>query len=408
VSARKLEAWQQAGLIDRATAERISAYEDQHARPLALWAIIGIGALAIGLGLISVVAANWDDIPGMLRLSIHFALILAVAAGLFWKRKADSENDAPNSTQNSAAEGIFGDAIVFVFAALGLTFFGHLGQYYQTSSPLWQPLLLWLLLFTPLLWLQGRGWLTAALWIGGMILTSIYYAQYYGEMHESLPNFMVAVLMSLPALIAAFSTWVSQHSSRANFWLRMEQLGLAALLFGFLGFQLFCEISGRHLPPGSSTLEIAGTKALFMAGCAAIVFLTRRTMSGQAIAIVLIAMALADILAAINAGQSAFVAGVIFMLFWVVVAFAAIRAGWRKAFQAAVAIIAIRLIVLSFQYADDLLGSGIGLIMAGLLTLGIAWGAVRFSKEFAPKITPINTGTNTGTNTAPLADGDAA
>jgi uncharacterized membrane protein len=383
VSARKLEAWQQAGLIDRATAERISAYEDQHARPLALWAIIGIGALAIGLGLISVVAANWDDIPGMLRLSIHFALILAVAAGLFWKRKADSENDAPNSTQNSAAEGIFGDAIVFVFAALGLTFFGHLGQYYQTSSPLWQPLLLWLLLFTPLLWLQGRGWLTAALWIGGMILTSIYYAQYYGEMHESLPNFMVAVLMSLPALIAAFSTWVSQHSSRANFWLRMEQLG-------------------------SSTLEIAGTKALFMAGCAAIVFLTRRTMSGQAIAIVLIAMALADILAAINAGQSAFVAGVIFMLFWVVVAFAAIRAGWRKAFQAAVAIIAIRLIVLSFQYADDLLGSGIGLIMAGLLTLGIAWGAVRFSKEFAPKITPINTGTNTGTNTAPLADGDAA
>ena len=39
------------------------------------------------------------------------------------------------------------EALVFVAAALGLTFFGHLGQVYQTSSPLWQPLGAWLVLF---------------------------------------------------------------------------------------------------------------------------------------------------------------------------------------------------------------------------------------------------------------------
>jgi uncharacterized membrane protein len=382
VSARKLEAWQKAGLIDRATVDRISAYEDQHARPLALWAIIGIGALAIGLGLISVVAANWDDIPGMLRLSIHFALILAVAAGLLWKRKADSAN----ADTHSAPEGFFDDAILFVFAALGLTFFGHLGQYYQTSSPMWQPLLLWLLLFTPLLLLFGRGWLTALLWMGGMIATSLYFAQYYGEMHVDLPSYITATLMSLPALVVAFAVWVSGQSTRVNFWTRMEQTGLIALLIGFLGFQLYCEVSGRPI-------EIAGIKAFVVTACAAVVFLTRRTPAGQGIAIILTAMAGADLLAAGNAGQSAFMAAIIFMLFWVAVAFAALRAGWRKAFQGAIAIIAIRLIVLSFQYADDLLGSGIGLIMAGLLTLGIAWAAVRFSKEFAPKSAPNNTDT---------------
>ena len=57
-------------------------------------------------------------------------------------------------------------------------------------------------------------------------------------------------------------------------------------------------------------------------------------------------------------------------------------------FQFAVAVIALRLIILSFELADDLLGSGLGLILAGLLTLAIAFAAVKVSKRFAPKDEP--------------------
>ncbi|MEL6738860.1 MAG: DUF2157 domain-containing protein, partial [Pseudomonadota bacterium] len=58
--------------------------------------------------------------------------------------------------------------------------------------------------------------------------------------------------------------------------------------------------------------------------------------------------------------------------------------GWRGVFQLAVAAIALRLIILSFELASDLLLSGFGLILSGLLILGIAWGAYRVSREFAP------------------------
>jgi hypothetical protein len=54
-------------------------------------------------------------------------------------------------------------------------------------------------------------------------------------------------------------------------------------------------------------------------------------------------------------------------------------------FQFAVAVIALRLIILSFELADDLLGSGLGLIFAGAVTLAIAFAAVKVSKNFAPK-----------------------
>ena len=129
MSERKLKAWQEAGLIDAPTADRIRIWEAQHERPLALWSIVGIAALAIALGLISVVAANWDAIPGTTRLAIHLALLAGMAALLWWKRDAHP---------------MVGETGIFLFAALGLTFFGHTGQVYQTSAPLWQPLAAWL------------------------------------------------------------------------------------------------------------------------------------------------------------------------------------------------------------------------------------------------------------------------
>lgn len=49
---RNLKAWQAAGLIERATAARIRAYEAEHARPYALWAMVGLASLSIGLGVI--------------------------------------------------------------------------------------------------------------------------------------------------------------------------------------------------------------------------------------------------------------------------------------------------------------------------------------------------------------------
>ena len=81
MSDRKLDIWLEAGLIDPDTALRIRAYGADRSRPLGLWSLIGLGALAIGLGIVSLVAANWDEIPGMVRLSVHALLIAGVSGG---------------------------------------------------------------------------------------------------------------------------------------------------------------------------------------------------------------------------------------------------------------------------------------------------------------------------------------
>src|SRR5205823_5059824 len=47
--------WQAAGLIDGALAERILAWEARHRRPILLWGVAGVGAIAVSLGIMALV-----------------------------------------------------------------------------------------------------------------------------------------------------------------------------------------------------------------------------------------------------------------------------------------------------------------------------------------------------------------
>ncbi len=377
MSVRKIDVWHAAGLIDDETRARLVAYEDENARPLALWAVFGIGALAIGLGLISVVAANWDDIPGQIRLAVHFALIVGALGALFLRGEGLSKGN-PWAVE----------ALLFVAAALGLTFFGHLGQVYQTSAPLWEPLAIWLLLFGPLLLLMGRSWLTAAVLVGGAIYCVWEYSYAQDDLvirmeDEAPPYVWMALVTALPVLFAPVGAWLRQRGDRADFWRRIEQLGLA---YAVVGGSAFCALAS--VGAFDSTEPVIGAASQFTRAAVAVfagilVVAVRRNFSGQMSGAIIMGSGLAIALA-FGANDIDILAAILFMALWVGIAAAAIYAGWRGVFQLAVAVIALRLIILSFELASDLLLSGFGLIVSGILILAIAWIAVRVSRKFAP------------------------
>ncbi|MGB7405057.1 MAG: DUF2157 domain-containing protein, partial [Pacificimonas sp.] len=80
----KLAAWEQAGLIDGATAARIAAHEAVAGKPKLRSAIIGLGALAMALGILLIIAANWDAIPDALKLGVHLILTALAGAVVWW------------------------------------------------------------------------------------------------------------------------------------------------------------------------------------------------------------------------------------------------------------------------------------------------------------------------------------
>lgn len=378
MSARKIALWHEAGVIDAATRDRLLAYETDHARPLLLWAVWGIGALAIGLGFVSVVAANWEDIPGLVRLGVHLALIAGLLGLLFWR-------EAPLAAKSPWAT----EALVFITAALGLTFFGHLGQVYQTASPLWQPLALWLALFAPLLLLTGRGWPAALALVGGAGWTSWEYATamtgYGSEDGLGTPWLLwLGAVVALPAVFVAAGGWMRTRSRRPDFWRRMEQIGLAyaAALASFACVIASAGGFGGGGWPSEATASLACGAGIALVGMAH--FAARPGLSGQMTAAILSGAGVVIALAA-PAGDSTAFAALLFFLLWAGIAAAALAASWRGVFQLAVGVIALRLIILSFELAADLLTSGFGLIFAGVMILGVAWAAVRVSRRFAPR-----------------------
>lgn len=381
MSERKLKAWQRAGLIEADTAERIRIWEAEHARPLGVWAIVGLGALTIGLGIVSVVAANWDAISGELRLAAHFTLMVGLAAWLWVSLPKAETND------------YFSDGALFVAAVLGLTFFAHVGQVYQTSSPLWQPLLAWLVVFSPLLLLFGRGWPIAALWMVGVLGTAWANADEYGAIwlwgrHASQPSHLAlywGLIACPPMAVAAFSAAMRANSARPAFWRLLEQMAIATIL---AGFSILIIVRGWE---SRSPYLVGGIaiQSLALIGAAAAIFVARQTRSGKATAGIL------GVAAALHIGQALlldlagpargpWMSSLLFLILWGVVAVGAYHAGWRRIFQIAIGLIAVRIIILSFELNDDLLGNGVGLILSGAFAMVVAWVTVQISKRYAP------------------------
>ena len=375
MSVRKITEWHGAGLIDADTRDRLLAYDAAHSRPLALWAVWGIGALAIGLGLVSVVAANWEDIPGLVRLAIHLALIAALLALLFLREERLAER-SPWAVE----------ALVFITAALGLTFFGHLGQVYQTSSPLWQPLAVWLALFAPLLLLTGRSWPTALAVLGGAAWCASEYTSDRNGFNGQAPllrDLWLAFVLTLPVAFAPLSAWARARSARPDFWRRLQQLALA---YAVGCASLVASVAGTEGLRDSNTanewasLLLSGA-VMALAGLGVVV--ARPGTSGRMAGAIIVGAGVVMPLAYL-ASDATVAAALLFFALWGGIAAAALTAHWRGVFQMAVGVIAVRLIILSFELAADLLTSGFGLIVSGVMILGVAWLAVRVSKRFAP------------------------
>ena len=74
----RLERWSDAGIISQAQIEQIHAFERE--RPSATWFIytlVGLGTTVVLIGVISIIAANWEAIsPGAKLVSYFVSLAL--------------------------------------------------------------------------------------------------------------------------------------------------------------------------------------------------------------------------------------------------------------------------------------------------------------------------------------------
>jgi uncharacterized membrane protein len=153
---RELEELQANGVITSEVAENIRAYYDKptagNNRMVIAFGIIG--ALLVGMGVVLIIAHNWDNLSTPMKLFVGFAPMLAaqaVAGVLVYKKSGSS----------AWREGV---SVVLIFAVA--TSISVVSQVYNIHGSLEGFLLAWTVLTLPVIYVL-RSWMASLLfWIG--------------------------------------------------------------------------------------------------------------------------------------------------------------------------------------------------------------------------------------------------
>jgi uncharacterized membrane protein len=362
---QKLRRWRDAGLIDEATHDRIAAFEQGQSRPVGMYALIGLGASTVGLGLVSLVAANWDEISPLLKLIVDFALGAALALGVYWSIR---------SQRRLARE-----ALITIFYGFTLASLALVGQIYQLDSPAYQALLTWSLATLPLC-LLGESLYLAVLYSAGFATSHVLALEALFDALGSLEN------DALARNIAACVVFVSPLAYvLLGFvpWLRTERPAFAwsAAALGGLGIVL----GGTAIPflwyerlsfGDTLTWSLAVTLLLALGFGWALTRLLHGEPARKRIAlasVVPVAWLLLAFSCGFRHGGADYIAGILQIAWLGVCALVSYRAQWPRLFNALTALIALRILVVYFEVFGSLLDTGVGLVTGGVLTLLIAW-----------------------------------
>ena len=175
--AHKISDWIGADLITAEQGEKVLEFEQNRKSVLSPFLALGlVGVFAVGLGIVAIVAANWQDIPAGLKLTAMFATLAANAvAAVRVQGKKPAVFEAL----------LFSQGILF-FAAMGLV-----GQIFHLQSETWKTLAFWSALSCPPMLLTKKV-LFGFLWeaaVFGAFLTSPFAEKVFDDIAFGLKNF---------------------------------------------------------------------------------------------------------------------------------------------------------------------------------------------------------------------------
>jgi uncharacterized membrane protein len=341
----RLHDWQDQGLLSPAQAQAIQTYEENKpsaARFLWRYGLLGLGILAIGLGLIAMVASNWAAIPAWVKLGGHIIVNGIVAAVLFaWYRRGEK------TTWRF-------EALLIVKAVLVLTLIALIGQIVQTQSSLENALRLWWFLVTPMLLVFGHTRNSMVLWTGLTVYVLFNWLEYIHPV-QFLPS-VIALMMPILYVFLAHVPWWRQNKKS---W--AESGSHAVLFFTMLLLQgLFFEKIGKHDPVFLQALLASALLYIVL------LFLRRHYLN--------IVPHITDIFMLFQALIVFLVPYVpslpLFMLYWLVVGLIGVYRDHRGIVAVAVMALALRIVAFYFELYQSLMMTGTILMIAGL---GVIW-----------------------------------
>ncbi len=341
---KRLKEWETLGLIDHETSSRLRAHEESKSRPLMLYAISGLGALSLCLGLISLIAANWYHISDGLKLSVNLFIGLGLCGSLAFKR------------DQWPKWGV--ELIIAVICGWTLASIALIGQIYQLGGDGRSAITLWALLVVPLL-MQGRSTLSGVILLGALLIPSGLWLIEFKSPH------IVTIIPAINLGVLALSFYRPLTDRRPEI---MKVFGFVATL-NIIGAATVAPVS--FYTRGASEEALMYLLQALLFSLPALVWLWRifsdRPMSLKVALIASVLFSFGPLLP--HTGGLKVLAILSFIIYWVIIAKTALDLEYITLFRFATFAVAARLVIMYFELVGSLLDTGLLFITGGALIL---------------------------------------
>lgn len=368
---KKLADWQQHNLLSVAQGEAILAYENKSRKPMFMFSLLSLAVFCIGLGIISLISANWQLISAPIKLFFDFAILLGIAYGIY---------DA-----HQKGRAILFEVLIVFYAALVIASIGLIAQIYQIQPDGYKAYFLWSLLVAPLLFYTQKLVLPI-IWLPIFAASSIdllthipLIARIVQAVGRSFPfAISIAGILALSfvyrLLAIHFRTRLSSLIKSMKFWLVFDIVVLVLLMDFGAGNTFGTGLFGRNYNDANN-ISIFVISLLVVGMVAFGYFSHRHNYSRLLTCVLTVLLGFSLIYVAIPNRQS-------FLDIWgflvsmsslgCLSAYALIK-GQNKLLNLATALIALRIFIVYLQVFGSLLSTGIGLIISGFVFLAIIY-----------------------------------
>jgi uncharacterized membrane protein len=376
----KLARWQEAGLLQAEQRAAIEEYEQAHALG---WqgGLAFLGVLAIVIGVLAIIASNWQITPPWLKLTTHLLLNTMVALGVLrhWQRP------------------LVGQLCLLAWYGLTLTFIGLLGQVFHLAGSTAAALLLWTLLSSPAVVAFGNSKLVLLPWVLGTLATLfMVYAEYVAPLLGAdllLPWLLFGVMLpAIFAIAAARLTKVRwQALNEQLLWLAgmlpILTAGVACQFWYFDAMRAFVATPSAVI----ATLAIAAL-AIALACNSRMAVPEWLESIGNFRLLLLAACGLITLPFLVPRIESEWFAALSFIGLWLLLGWLGHRTRSQRLVSIAIGVIALRIFIIYLEVFGSLLQTGFGLIFSGALLLAL----LAFARSLSRK---VNSGTHAETGT---------
>jgi uncharacterized membrane protein len=367
---KKLQAlllrWVEQGFISTEQQERIRSYEGDQSRTSrgkwVLFGLLGTGAAVIGIGIISLIAANWKSIPGSVKLLIDVSVLAGVALAVY---RAGEEKK----------ELLF-DALTTLFMLLCLASVGLISQIFHIGVSFHSALFLTLLTTFPLTLFTHRQ-LIPHLWVAGLwaaIIFSVLEGDTFSQWVFVSRDDEFLLFLTIPLLAIVLYNLAGRWKQTERFTPAFLHSVFAAGLICIGALDIALVASRIKFGLGSFLVPVV----LAVLAGVAIVFQKDLHSKAKAIVCTLIGLCVAfhlpwvlfefrrlpagDVLGPIYSILSLLLLAALFVLL-----------DRRKLFNAITILIGIRFLFVYFQVIGDLAKTGFGLIVSGCFIIGLGY-----------------------------------